>query len=78
VFTDRLGWRQNVLKSKDAENVNVPLMSACVNGARKRTLAAKTVYHNGSIDTSFVPPLFSLDITFNKYLMYVRCWLTFA
>jgi hypothetical protein len=25
---------------------------------RKMTLAAKTVYHNGSIDTRFGPPLF--------------------
>ncbi len=33
--------------------------------ARKRTLAGKTVYKNGSIDTISDPPLFSLDCTVN-------------
>jgi hypothetical protein len=35
-------------------------------GARKRALAGYSVYHNGSIDTSFDPPLFSLDSTFKQ------------
>jgi hypothetical protein len=45
--------------TKDAENVYAPLVMVSI-GAGKRTLAGKTVYKNGSIDTSFDPPLFSL------------------
>jgi hypothetical protein len=32
--------------------------------ARKSTLAGQTVNNKGLIDTTFDPPLFSLDITF--------------
>jgi hypothetical protein len=35
---------------------------------RKRTLADKTVYQNGSIDTSFGPPPAPLDSTFTMGL----------
>ncbi len=51
--------------TKDPENVYAPLMMVSI-GARKRTLAGKTVYNDGSIDGKFDPPLFSLDSTFNK------------
>jgi hypothetical protein len=44
-----------------------PLVMVSIYG-RKRTLADKTVYQNGSIDTSFDPPLFSLDRTFKYFL----------
>jgi hypothetical protein len=37
---------------KDAENIYAPLMMVSVWG-QKRTLADKTVYQNGSIDTAF-------------------------
>ncbi len=46
-----------------AENVYAPLVMMSIWG-RSRTLADKTVCQNGSIDTSFDPPLFSLDRTF--------------
>jgi hypothetical protein len=35
------------------------------------TLAGKTVYQNGSIDTGFEPPLFSLDSAFNNQDIYL-------
>ncbi len=54
---------------KDAENVYAPLVMVSI-GAGKRTLAGKTVYKNGSIDTSLDPLLFSLDSTFKFTL---RC-----
>jgi hypothetical protein len=38
---------------------------------RKRTLAAKTVYQNGLIYTSFDLPLFSLDSTFKVICMLI-------
>jgi hypothetical protein len=44
--------------TKDAENVSASLVIVSIWG-RKRTLADKTVYQNGSIDTSFDPSLFS-------------------
>jgi hypothetical protein len=37
---------------------------------RKRTLADKTVYQNGSFDTSFDPSLFSLDSIFNRFFFH--------
>jgi hypothetical protein len=40
--------------TKDAENVYAPLVNVSI-GARKRTLTGKTVFQNGSIDTSFDP-----------------------
>ncbi len=43
----------------DAENVYAPLVMVSI-VARKRTLAGKTVYINGSLDTSLDPPPFSL------------------
>ncbi len=48
--------------AKYAENVFALLVMVSI-GALKRTLAGKTVYQNGSIDTSFDPPQFSLDST---------------
>jgi hypothetical protein len=54
--------------SKDAENVYAPLVMVSIWG-RKRTLSDYTVYQNGSIDTSFDPPLFSLDLTFKLVLI---------
>ncbi len=52
---------------KDAENVDAPLVMMSI-GGRKMTLAGKTVYHNGSIDTSFVLThlRFSLNRTFTE------------
>ncbi len=50
---------------KDAGNVSAPLVMVSI-WSRKMTLADKTVYQNGSIDTSFGPLLFSLDST-NKW-----------
>jgi hypothetical protein len=44
--------------------IHAPLVMVSI-GARKRSLAGQTAYKNGSIDTSFEPPLFSLDSTFN-------------
>jgi hypothetical protein len=52
---------------KDAENAYAPLVMVSI-GARKRTLANKKVYKNGSIDTSFDPPLFPLDSIFKVTL----------
>jgi hypothetical protein len=49
--------------TKDAEIVYAPLGMVSMWG-RERTLADKTVYQNGSNDTSFDPSLFSLDTTF--------------
>jgi hypothetical protein len=46
--------------TKDTEKRYAPLVMVST-GAGKRTLAVQTVYKNGSIDTSFDPPLFSLD-----------------
>jgi hypothetical protein len=46
--------------TKGAENVYAPLVMVSI-GTQKRTLAGQTVYENGSIGTSFDPPLFSLD-----------------
>jgi hypothetical protein len=57
-----------------AENVYAPLVMVPI-GARKRTLAGQTVYKNESIDTSFDPPLFSLDSTFKHNLGHF--WLAF-
>jgi hypothetical protein len=51
--------------TKDSENLFAPLMVSI--GGWKMTLAGKTVYQNGSIDTSFDPPSFSLDSAF-KYV----------
>jgi hypothetical protein len=51
---------------KNAENVYAPFVMVSI-GARKRTLAGNTVYKNGSIDTSFYPPLFSFENTFRSY-----------
>jgi hypothetical protein len=45
----------------DAKNVYAPLVMVST-WDRKRTLADKTIYQNGSIDTSFDPPI-SLDST---------------
>jgi hypothetical protein len=56
-----LGQCQNV-GSKDAENVYAPLVMVSIWGW-KRTLADKTVYQNGSIDTSFDLPLCSLAMS---------------
>ncbi len=53
--------------TKDAETVYARLVMVSIWGW-KRTLAGKRVHHNGSIDTSFDPPLFSLDSTFNNLL----------
>jgi hypothetical protein len=39
--------------AKDAENVFAPLVIVSI-GARKRTLAGKTVHQNGSIDATSV------------------------
>ncbi len=50
-------------RSKDADKVYAPLMMVSI-GSRKRTLACQTVFKNGLIDTTFDPPLFSLDSTF--------------
>ncbi len=44
--------------TEDAENVYAPFVMVSIWG-QKRTLADKTVDQNGSIDTSFDPPLFS-------------------
>ncbi len=44
--------------TKDAENAYAALVMVPIWG-RKRTLADKTVYQNGSIDTNLDPPLFS-------------------
>jgi hypothetical protein len=46
----------------NAKNVNAPLVMVSI-WDRKRKLADETVYQNGSIDTSFDPPV-SLDSTF--------------
>jgi hypothetical protein len=48
--------------AKVAENVYAPLVMVSI-GGQKMTLSGETVYKNGSIDTSFDPPLFSLDST---------------
>ncbi len=55
--------------NKDAEHVYAPLVIVSI-GAGKRTLAGKTVYNYGSIDTSLDPLLFSLDSIFKFTL---RC-----
>jgi hypothetical protein len=52
---------QNVLRTLKT-NVYVPLVMLSILGW-KRTFADKTVTQNGSIDSSFDPPLFSLDST---------------
>jgi hypothetical protein len=51
----------------DAENDYAHLVMVSIE-AWKRTLADKKVYKNGSIDTSFDPPLFSLDSIFKVTL----------
>ncbi len=58
--------------TKDAENVYAPLVMVSIWGW-KRTLGDKTFYQNGSIDTSFDPPLFSLDNTFIVRLFPLFC-----
>jgi hypothetical protein len=55
--------------AKDAENFYSPLVMVAIWG-QKMTLPNKTVYQNGSIDASFDPPLFSLDITFNVRILF--------
>jgi hypothetical protein len=50
--------------TKDADKVYAPLGMVSI-GARKRTLPSQTVYKNRSIDTSFGPPMFSLDRILN-------------
>jgi len=60
-WPNRLGQCQNV-GTKDAENVHAPLVMVFIWG-RKRTLTDKTVYQNGSIDTSFDLPLCSLAMS---------------
>jgi hypothetical protein len=58
---------QKILKNictNDVEHVYVPSCVVSIWG-RKRTLADKTVYQNGSFDTSFDQTLLSLDRTFN-------------
>ncbi len=50
-----------------AENIYAPLVMVSI-GGQKRTLTGKIAYQNGSIDTSFDPPLFSLDSTFNLHI----------
>ncbi len=52
--------------AKDAENNSAPLVMV-FNGARRRTLAVQAVHQNGSIDTSFDPPQFSLNSTFKWF-----------
>jgi hypothetical protein len=52
--------------TKDDENVYAFLVMVSILG-RKETLVDKTVYQNGSFDTSFDPPLFSLDSIFNSF-----------
>ncbi len=61
---NRLGQCQNVLKTLN--NVFSLLLMVSVAGALKRTFAGKTitVHQNGSIDTGFDLPQFSLDSTF--------------
>jgi hypothetical protein len=50
--------------TKDAENVYAPLVNRDgVYLGPGNTLAGQTFYNNGSIDTSFDPPLFLLDST---------------
>ena len=49
--------------TKDAKTVYVALVMVSIWG-RKMTLADKTVYRYGSVDTNFDPPWFSLDSTF--------------
>jgi|688.fasta_scaffold791504_1 hypothetical protein len=51
--------------SQKTSNDYAPLVMVSIWG-RKRTLPHKTVYQNGSIDTSFNPPLLLLDSTYNK------------
>ncbi len=50
---------------QDAENVYAPVVIVFIY-ARKRTLAGKTIDQDGSIDTSFDPPKFSIDSTFQR------------
>jgi hypothetical protein len=47
--------------------VYVPLVIVSI-GAQKETLAVQTAYKNGSINTTFDLPLFSLDRTFKFQL----------
>ena len=49
----------------DAKTVYVALVMVSIWG-RKMTLADKTVYPYGSVDTNFDPPWFSLDSTFKE------------
>jgi hypothetical protein len=58
--------------TKDAENVNAPLVMVSI-GARKRTLSGLTVNKNKAINTSFDPPLFSLDNTFKDEISMKCC-----
>ncbi len=53
--------------TKDAENIYAPLVMVSI-GGQNRTLTGKIAYQNGSIDTSFDPPLFSFDSTFNLHI----------
>ncbi len=55
----------DTVRTKDGENIYPPFVMASIWG-RKGTLADKTVYQNGSINTSFDTPLFSLDSTFKS------------
>jgi hypothetical protein len=50
-----------------AENVYATLVMVS-GGGQKRTITGKIAYQNRSIDTSFNPPLFSLDSTFNLHI----------
>ncbi len=67
---------------QDADNVYAPVVIVSI-WDRKRILAGQRVYQNRSIDTSFDPPQFSIDITFQRnsntvffliLIFYSRMW----
>jgi hypothetical protein len=60
-------WTASKL-AKDAQNVSAALVMVSI-GTQKRTLAGKAFHQNGSIDTSFDPPQFSLDSTFKSFFL---------
>ncbi len=58
-------YERSINVFRDAESVFALLVMVSI-GALKRTLAGKTIHQNGSIDTSFGPPQFSLDSIIKK------------